>query len=705
VPVSTAALAALAGLPEQALLRAVPEFASPAQLAGSPWALGRPRPGAAAQALACARCAAARGAQRIARWHTHEDVVCLRHQVWTHTTYHGPGTQLDLRDHPEVIAANRRHRRLVRRLGRQAVHAAFEDARRICAQWHADRSKLLPGLEERLDSLGCRHRLLEGDPAGEAALYPHAVALARLLGAPAWSGPLLDEHPSPSIGLGDLDLAELDAEVNGRRPGASLHLPSWEFELLRETVLLEGRPGTRRFAAEVRRTVAPGYRWLPSSYYGKCEPLAEWVRDQARARQSVLGSPRLKPPAEVYTDGGLPETLPAAGFAKWHFLFQMPARTGGTGLPAAEPGASRGGEPASAGAARHSGGPLARRCAPLPGESTRSYVGRLRHAGLTEAEALLARAAGDYREAPGRRLAALCQLSGFCQDTLLRALPELIPPGPARRRGTRPPWATGPGCLLCNAARGAAGYAEVWHAPEDVLCLRHRRWTEDLDENGSQLDLSGQPEILAAYRACRRMARARGHDALRPAFCDARDIISGWQENGSYDHAGNEGFNRRMARFLGPDWQVPRDSALAAAAMYPQVIALTRLLVSPYWTDLALRDHLAAGRPDQQRRDRAAQAVTRHRRAAWHDPGQFVLDPRVPDHLVPDVAAGYLLEDGPGLREFLSEVQRTVEPRYKWLPRPARLRTGYWAREPDDPLARVIHNRAVAQLAALGTPG
>ena len=165
---------------------------------------------------------------------------------------------------------------------------------------------VLPGLQERLDSLGCRHRLLTGDPAGDAALYVHAVALARLLAGPGWMEPVLDEHPSDQIALGDLDLAAIDAEVERRRPGATMSLPWNEIRLLREAVLLARKPGTRRLAREIRRTVAPGYAWLPLSYYNRCEPLAEWVRDRARDRESATGNRSYRPQSEVYTRANLP---------------------------------------------------------------------------------------------------------------------------------------------------------------------------------------------------------------------------------------------------------------------------------------------------------------------------------------------------------------------------------------------------------------
>jgi hypothetical protein len=42
-----------------------------------------------------------------------------------------------------------------------------------------------------------------------------------------------------------------------------------------------------------------------------------------------------------------------------------------------------------------------------------------------------------------------------------------------------------------------------------------------------------------------------------------------------------------MRIFHGPGWRVPPASPAIAAAIYPQVIALTRLLASPYWLSLA----------------------------------------------------------------------------------------------------------------------
>ena len=46
-------------------------------------------------------------------------------------------------------------------------------------------------------------------------------------------------------------------------------------------------------------------------------------------------------------------------------------------------------------------------------------------------------------------------------------------------------------------------------------------------------------------------------------------------------------FSRRMRIFHGPGWLLPAAHPTIAAAAYPQVVALARLLISPYWRALA----------------------------------------------------------------------------------------------------------------------
>jgi hypothetical protein len=194
------------------------------------------------------------------------------------------------------------------------------------------------------------------------------------------------------------------------------------------------------------------------------------------------------------------------------------------------------------------------------------------------------------------------------------------------------------------------------------------------------------------------MARAYGHETLSRRYLQASRVIDVWREFDLYDFARTDGFRRRTSRFLGPHWRVRIDSPFTAAAKYPQVIALTRLLASPYWADLALRDHIAAGRPDTERYSRAA-AVHEYRKAASGPPGYCLPDPLTPRDLVPELATGFLLEDGPGLRRFVDEVRRTVEPSYEWDPFPRRFLLGERHRGPSEPLASLVHDRAEAQLA------
>ena len=217
-------------------------------------------------------------------------------------------------------------------------------------------------------------------------------------------------------------------------------------------------------------------------------------------------------------------------------------------------------------------------------------------------------------------------------------------------------------------------------------------------DTGQQPDLAGQPEILAAARAHRRLARRHGHEKARAAYYQARRVLDEWKDSGHHDYAQSEGFGRRITAFLGPGWSVRRDSAFAAAARYPQVVALAQLLASPYWTGLAVRDHVAAGRPDRGRRERAADAVAGYHADALRR-GDLFPDPFIPGDLADEIAAGLLLPDGPHLRVFVAEVQRTVEPGYEWSPVPRAIRLkDLRGPMPVEPLLDLISKQAQAEL-------
>ncbi len=73
-------------------------------------------------------------------------------------------------------------------------------------------------------------------------------------------------------------------------------------------------------------------------------------------------------------------------------------------------------------------------------------------------------------------------------------------------------------------------------------------------------------------------------------FAIAGQICRQWHDQREHD----EEFNRRLTIFHGAEWRLPPAHPTVAAA-YPQVVALARLLASPYWESMAV-DFSPAGR-------------------------------------------------------------------------------------------------------------
>jgi hypothetical protein len=142
-----------------------------------------------------------------------------------------------------------------------------------------------------------------------------------------------------------------------------------------------------------------------------------------------------------------------------------------------------------------------------------------------------------------------------------------------------------------------------------------------------QPGLSGQPGIIQAHKRHLRLVRCFGREPVALAFAVADHISRLWHERGEHDAT----FRAYMLAFHGPDWQAAPASPTVAAAIYPQAVALTRLLASPHWQAMS-----APG------------------------PG-----------------------DGRGL--FIAELRRTVAPRYRWPP----------PHRPPDPLGTWINQRCI----------
>lgn len=126
------------------------------------------------------------------------------------------------------------------------------------------------------------------------------------------------------------------------------------------------------------------------------------------------------------------------------------------------------------------------------------------------------------------------------------------------------------------------------------------------------------------------MVRRYGRDPVALEFATADHICREWHARGEHD----VDFRERMNIFHGPGWEVRPTHATFAAAVYPQAVGLTRLLISPYWRSLS-----------------------------------------APRNQV-------------GLKRFAEEVRRTVAPGYVW-PQPSR---------PADPLENLITERRLPRL-------
>ncbi len=268
--------------------------------------------------------------------------------------------------------------------------------------------------------------------------------------------------------------------------------------------------------------------------------------------------------------------------------------------------------------------PLPRFVAPFRDETISSYLPRLAAANRLAPAALRAMLAGSDRNDAPVPLARLAAVTGMPHAALAHAMPQICTAGeliglhiqnrPRARKG----WSFA-ACRRCTAGRPVTR----WALHDDVVCGRHRRW---ISKDQTQPDLTAQPEILTAHRRHRRLIRRHGRDTVMRAFRDARHIYIGWRLDGIPD----DGYDHRMETFHGPGWRDRDDDGnqTSDAATYPQSVALTRLLASPYWRERILGKGWA-----------------------WPD-------------------------------EFDAEVRRTVAPGYIWGNYP-RIR---WRRDRDDPL-------------------
>jgi len=280
--------------------------------------------------------------------------------------------------------------------------------------------------------------------------------------------------------------------------------------------------------------------------------------------------------------------------------------------------------------------------APLPDETIASYLDRL--AIENESDVLkLAELVDDGEGYCSPRFLAL--VTGQPLASLKYAMPQLCLPEEVDRmhlRGRPRPGANiREICEHCARSHGAE-FAECSTLHEQVLCPTHRRWLGNADDVGPCFDVARHPEILGANLRHRRLIRSRGRENVRWAFTQASDICRQWLIQRHYRGYSDDA--EQLLRALpGPHPPLDYNHRRVSAALYPQVIALTRVLSHPRW---------------------------------WHSAMSAILVDGNSSHTAPS------LQSTPAFDAFVAEVRTTVAPTYTWEPYPSQ--RGY------DELARVV---------------
>ncbi len=178
---------------------------------------------------ACRRCATVHTtAERNDIWHRHEHNICLRHRLWIGPGADHPRDHVDVAAHPDVVHAQVRHLRLIRRHGHGIAHTAYRAAHLI---WETltYRGWGLPHAITRDIPLpaGFGHQDWPADardPVHAAATHPEVITLTQLLVAPHW-------RPF-AMSASTADHHRFRAEFQRRLPPAHHHLANTDLQLL-----------------------------------------------------------------------------------------------------------------------------------------------------------------------------------------------------------------------------------------------------------------------------------------------------------------------------------------------------------------------------------------------------------------------------------------------------------------------------------------
>lgn len=179
-------------------------------------------------------------------------------------------------------------------------------------------------------------------------------------------------------------------------------------------------------------------------------------------------------------------------------------------------------------------------------------------------------------------LERLAVLSGYSVQVLQRAVPHLrshhlLPGGPEPvwqwpQWQLRDPLFLVRACDLCAVARGRPSDVYLVSVTRWRVCVRHRRWLDNLREAGTTwLALDGLPEVVAAHRQRVLLERRLGSGG-RALFADALHIAAAWWNVPAIAPPVWAARRRLLAEPVGSDLRI------APLACYPEVVQLAFLL-------------------------------------------------------------------------------------------------------------------------------
>ncbi|MDJ0345061.1 hypothetical protein QMK19_31075 [Streptomyces sp. H10-C2] len=124
------------------------------------------------------------------------DQVCVHHSLWIGRAVESPSYQFDLTDLPEIVHAQRRHSRLLRKYDPWLIGACYQNCSKF---WHAlvQHQYRIGERADRLLRLCPRDRQVRPwDPRRYAAVYPEIVENMSLFASSYWRGLAMsaDDH-------------------------------------------------------------------------------------------------------------------------------------------------------------------------------------------------------------------------------------------------------------------------------------------------------------------------------------------------------------------------------------------------------------------------------------------------------------------------------------------------------------------------------